>query len=177
MKTCIKCGKTKSLSWFSRKTDAKDGLQPKCKICSATYLSEWYEANRDKHLRQQAEYDAANRDKKNAYNRNRKANNIQVKLSCNLRTRLWLATKRNSKSGSAVRDLGCTITELKDYLEEQFQHGMNWDNYGDWHIDHIRPLASFKLENRDELLKACHYTNLQPLWAADNTSKGCKVPG
>ena len=50
---------------------------------------------------------------------------------------------------------------------------MKWDNYGvgGWHIDHIKPLASFNLENREELLRACHYTNLQPLWATTNIAR------
>jgi hypothetical protein len=49
---------------------------------------------------------------------------------------------------------------------------MNWDNYSfrGWHIDHIIPLTSAK--NEEELIKLCHYTNLQPLWAKDNLSKG-----
>ena len=53
---------------------------------------------------------------------------------------------------------------------------MSWDNWAldGWHIDHIKPLSSFNLENREELKKACHYTNLQPMWAEDNLRKGSK---
>lgn len=65
--------------------------------------------------------------------------------------------------------------ELRAHLEAQFQAGMSWDNYGEWHIDHIKPLASFDLEDTDQLKLACHYTNLQPLWAKDNLSKGAKM--
>lgn len=84
--------------------------------------------------------------------------------------------KKNRKTGSAVRDLGCSIKELKQRLESQFQPGMTWDNYGVyWHIDHIVPLASFNLTNREELLKACHFSNLQPLTVRENLKKGEKV--
>ena len=84
------------------------------------------------------------------------------------------AIKTNAKAGSAVRDLGCTIPELKAHLEAQFQPGMTWDNWSlkGWHIDHIKPLTSFDLTNREQFLQACHYTNLQPLWASENLSKG-----
>jgi hypothetical protein len=84
-----------------------------------------------------------------------------------------LSIRNNQKVGSAVRDLGCSIEELKFYLETQFQEGMSWDNYSlnGWHIDHIVPLTYFDLTDRDQLLKACHYTNLQPLWAEDNHRK------
>ena len=51
---------------------------------------------------------------------------------------------------------------------------MSWDNYGEWHIDHIRPMASFNLQEQEEQLKCCHYTNLQPLWAEENLRKGNK---
>ena len=82
---------------------------------------------------------------------------------------------KSKKSGSAVKDLGCSIKDLKIHLEEQFQEGMNWNNHGSWHIDHRKPLASFDLTKREQLLAAVHFTNLQPLWAKDNLSKGSKV--
>lgn len=97
----------------------------------------------------------------------RRKENIQVRLADNLRIRLRAALKGNFKSGSAVSDLGCSISELKLYIESQFQIGMSWDNWGKgndkWHIDHILPLNSFDLTDREQLLKACHYINLQPL--------------
>ncbi len=51
---------------------------------------------------------------------------------------------------------------------------MSWDNYGEWHLDHIRPLSSFDIADRAQFLIAAHYTNYQPLWAADNISKGSR---
>lgn len=172
MKRCTKCGEMKPFSEFSRKTEAKDGLTPGCKACVAAYRA----SRREEQAVYDAKYYASHRKERAEYERSRKVDDPQFKLACNLRARLGSAIKNHQKSGSAVRDLGCTIAELKEHLEEQFQLGMTWDNYGDWHLDHILPLASFNLENRDELLEACHYSNLQPLWAADNLSKGCKVP-
>jgi hypothetical protein len=89
-----------------------------------------------------------------------------------IRNRISRIFKNNSKRGSAVRDLGCTIEELKIHLESQFEPGMTWENYGEWHIDHIILLSAFNLTKREELLVACHVTNLPPLWAKDNLSKG-----
>jgi hypothetical protein len=89
-----------------------------------------------------------------------------------LRTRLNMAVRSNARAGSAVRDLGCTISAFRDYIETLFWTGMSWNNYGKWHLDHIRPLASFDLTNREQFLAACHFTNIQPLWARDNSRKG-----
>ena len=101
---------------------------------------------------------------------------VTRKIKHSLRTRLNHAIKGVVKTGSAVRDLGCSIEELKRHLESQFAEGMNWDNYGlkGWHIDHIKPLDAFELEDPEELKKACHFSNLQPLWAKDNLKKGAK---
>lgn len=66
--------------------------------------------------------------------------------------------------------VGCSLDDLRKHLEAQFTIGMTWDNYGDWHVDHVVPLCSADTE--EKLYELCHYTNLQPLWAADNISKG-----
>lgn len=100
-------------------------------------------------------------------------NDIQFRLAIVLRKRLYMALVDETKKGSAVDDLGCSVKELKQYLESKFQPDMTWENWGiyGWHIDHIRPMASFDLTKREELLQACHYTNLQPLWVKDHKQK------
>lgn len=99
--------------------------------------------------------------------------NIQLRLGENLRRRLLSALKGTARTGSAVRDLGCSVEHFVQHLESQFQDGMSWDNYGyrGWHIDHIVPISHFDLTDPKQLLAACHYTNLQPLWAIDNFRK------
>lgn len=111
------------------------------------------------------------------YHKNRVKIDIQYKLSCTLRSRFNRALNGNFKSGSAVKDLGCSIPEFKLYIESLFTEGMSWDNHcrSGWHVDHILPLTSFDLTDREQLLKAVNYTNLQPLWFKDNLSKGNKT--
>jgi hypothetical protein len=123
------------------------------------------------------EYYKNHKEKMKNYYFNRLKIDINFKLRHYLRSRLYKAIKIQQKSGSAVDDLGCSIPELKIHLEAQFQEGMSWDNWSctGWHIDHIIPLSSFNLSNREEFLKACHYTNLQPLWAEENFSKNNKI--
>lgn len=102
-------------------------------------------------------------------------NSINNRLARNLRGRLSKAIQFNYKTGSAVRDLGCTINEFKYYLELLWKEGMTWNNYGSginkWSIDHIIPLDSFNLTIREEMLKAVNYMNLQPMWNSDNSRK------
>lgn len=109
----------------------------------------------------------------NSYVKKKSATDIQFRLKRVLRSRLRCAIKDNLKTGSAVRDLGCSVDFLKEYIEKQFKPGMTWENWGyrGWHLDHIKPLALFKLEDRNEFLTACHYTNLQPLWGLENILK------
>jgi hypothetical protein len=139
----------------------------------------YYEKNKG-HIKERVKrYERENRkevsESKRVYALNKRKEDINFKLAGVLRARLNTAIKRRQKSGSAVRDLGCSIEELKKYLESKFQLGVSWDNHGEWHIDHIRPLASFNLEDRQQLLEACNYTNLQPLWAHDNLVKSDKL--
>jgi hypothetical protein len=103
---------------------------------------------------------------------------LAYRLRTALRTRLYLAIKGGYRNGSAVRDLGCSIEQFKQHIEAQFMPGMSWGNWGReqgcWHIDHRRPLASFDLTDRQQFVAASHYSNLQPLWALENLSKGAE---
>ena len=105
--------------------------------------------------------------------------NTKRKLAHNIRLRLRVALRlmRMPRKGSPVSLLGCTIEYLKCHIEKQFHPGMSWKNWSakGWHIDHVKPLASFNLADPSQLAKACHYTNLQPLWAIDNIKKGSKT--
>ena len=99
------------------------------------------------------------------------------RLQENLRGGLWACLSGQRKNSRTMRYVDMTPDELMDYLEERFTEGMSRHNYGEWHIDHIRPKASFDFTGPDmeeQLHIAWHYTNLQPLWARDNLSKGTK---
>lgn len=114
--------------------------------------------------------------KQYAYKKQKLKINPIFKLSEALRRRLLCALKGAAKGGSAVKELGCSVQEAKQYIEAKFQPGMTWDNWGvhGWHLDHIKPLKSFDLTNPEHIKQVCHYTNLQPLWASDNLKKGAK---
>ena len=83
------------------------------------------------------------------------------------------------RAGHPVADLGCTIPEFCEHIERLWTAGMSWESWtqSGWHLDHIRPLASFDLKDRAQFLAAAHFTNYQPLWAADNLKKGGKWSG
>ena len=103
--------------------------------------------------------------------------NKEDKIRRRLRDRLRWAIKEKGyyKGDNALKLVGITIPELKKHLESKFKDGMSWENHGKWHIDHIRPLASFDLEKLEEQREAFYYKNLQPLWAEENLRKATKI--
>ena len=118
------------------------------------------------------------RDSSRDYNKKKCASDPKYKLGRNTRTALWTCLKERSvaKYRSTFQLLGYTIEELMTHLEKGFTEGMTWDNYGEWHVDHIRPMASFKFETVDdpEFKECWRLDNLQPLWWEDNLSKGSR---
>jgi hypothetical protein len=137
----------------------------------------YYQKHKDKIKARCRKYRMNNREKVNKYQKNRYKTDINFKLSGCLTRRINKLLKGINKSKSTLKLLGCTIEHLWIHLEKQFQPGMTKENYGLYHIDHIRPCASFDLTIPEEQAKCFHYTNLQPLWAKDNLSKGAKYDG
>ena len=152
----------------------KKQYREKNKIKIAAHKKEYREKNKNK-ISEHARW----------YQKNRAKIDLIYKLTCALRSRLYKAIKNNYKTGSAIRDLGCTVEELKAHLEAKFYQNygtgevMTWNNWSPhgWHIDHIIPLATIETaEDKFAQTKiCCHYTNLQPLWAKENLSKGAKI--
>ena len=105
----------------------------------------------------------------------RKLNDPLFKLRCNIGGRTSQAFKRKgySKTSKYHEMLGVPYEIASAHIERQFTKGMTWLNHGEWHIDHVIPLAS--ADNEAELINLCHYTNLQPLWAKDNLVKNAKI--
>jgi hypothetical protein len=93
-----------------------------------------------------------------------------------IRTRINKVIKNNIKCKKTLNLLGIpNVKFLKKYLESKFKDGMTWEKRGLIHIDHIIPCASFDLKDPKQQAKCFHYTNLQPLWAKENLSKGAKI--
>jgi DNA-directed RNA polymerase beta subunit len=141
------------------------------------------EKNREKIKENQKKYQKEKRrkiqDKANETRKIKIKNSVEYLISCRLRSRMNHAIKKvmQKKLSSTSDLLGCSISDLKKHIEHKFLPGMSWENYGfrGWHIDHIKPCASFDLTDPTEQKKCFHYSNLQPLWSFDNWSKGART--
>lgn len=197
-KVCNKCGTRKKRSGFNNA-----GAASACRDCHAAYMRAYLQRPEIKHReqsrKQRPEFRAQvleyrqrpdvkcrerARVRRIAKTPARKANvrkyrsATTYKLRKQLRASLLRAIRRGAtKPCSAMKLLGCTVEEFKRHIERQWQPGMSWDNWScnGWHIDHIRPLAAFDLTDPAQVAIACHFTNLQPLWAIDNLVKGDSV--
>jgi hypothetical protein len=144
---------------------------------------EWYEENKDKWNEYIKEYREKNKDKireiKRNYERTRKANDPIYKLINNFRTAIYQVLKENQvqKNGHYFDILKYSPENLIEHLENKFKDNMTWDNYGEWHVDHIKPISSFKItEIGDKEFMSCwSLENLQPLWGKENIRKSNKL--
>ena len=175
---CKTCGEEKEYTLFSKKGKQKPY---ECKSCTNKIGREKRDSNRDEYNRKKREEWMRYNDKRNAARRKnlqkRRDEDSQYRVKMALHVRLYDAVKRQkgTKSTKTLELLGCTVDQLQAFLAAEFTEGMTWENYGEWHIDHIRPCASFNLEDPEEQKTCFHWTNLQPLWALDNIRKGAKT--
>jgi hypothetical protein len=184
MKKCKKCGIDKNLCDFRYRQDRKI-YYSQCKECEKLYKKnrhlknieenknsrkDYYERNKEKIISKVIQYQKEN----NTWMKKYKSDPI-FRMNHNVRGRIreFLNSKKISKKNKTSIIVGCNQQELKEFLEQKFYSDMSWDNYGKWHIDHIIPLSS--AQNEDEILKLCHFSNLQPLWAEDNWKKNSKI--
>lgn len=166
---CTACKEQKQYDLFTKGSSI-------CKICRNKREREKRSANRNYYNTKNLEWRNKNKDAINAKRREREKmrrdSEPAYRLRHNLSTRLYIAVSK--KIGRTFEIVGCSLDELMSHLESKFTDGMSWDNYGEWHIDHIRPCTSFNLDDPAEQLICFHWSNLQPLWAKDNLSKGGK---
>lgn len=198
--TCTKCGTVKPLEDFPKATTGVNGRRGDCRVCRRKYCKDWYSGLPDeqKKARQaregkrewQAAYYQRNKEQYREAGRRWVAENKEKQLASTrsamrkmrsttkgrLHSNISAGVRRGLKSrkhGSTFDILGYSVDQLLSHVERQFLRGMTWDNYGDWHIDHIRPLASFDYETTEDpqFREAWALVNLRPMWAKDNIRK------
>ena len=149
----------------------KKGLIPKNKLSP-----EQKEISLERARERTREWHRQNKDRVNELARERRKD-VNVRIKCNLRKRLSFLLRKNivSKTEQTLDLLGIPFTEFMLYLESKFQVGMSFDNYGEWHLDHIVPCYYFDLTKFQDRQKCFHYTNIQPLWAKDNLVKNKRL--
>lgn len=187
-KICRACGLPKEIDEFRLHKTTKDGRQPKCKSCQREYQKTWYKEYRksgreaayrkEYHKKFMVGWRKTNqhyKDYRKAYYsewHKRPHLRIQAKVSQGIRHAL-----KGLKLGKHWEEIvGYTGEQLITHIENLFKPGMTWENYGGWHLDHIKPRCSFVIESLDSPgLKECWaLSNLQPLWAAENLAKSFK---
>jgi hypothetical protein len=193
---CSKCGQDKpeTTEFFVSRAALASGLTSHCRDCHRDMARGWYARNSKRSSeiaasRRQSDPEAVaqvkrrfwekNRDRLLKYHadwqRNRRSTpkgKIDDRMGARLRRAL--GTKKSSRSWPSL--VGYSLEVLADHLERQFLPGMTWDNIGEWHVDHILPLASFHYETTadPEFKAAWSLANLRPLWGRENYAKGAR---
>lgn len=165
-KKCIKCGNEKECLLFPKKRN-------ECRDCTNAYLRAY-----KKEYRKLSKVKQKNKEYNKEYKKKwRKRTDIRLHRA--MMSYIKRALEIETRSNKIFSKLGYTIQDLKTHIENKFLEGMSWDNYGEWHIDHIvprswTPYCSMEDEN---FSKCWALENLQPLWAKDNISKGNRYAG
>lgn len=145
------------------------------------YKKEYHKKHKDKYSILNKKYQIENKDRinlvKKEYISNKRKTDSLFKLKESISGLIRCSIKNcgYKKQSRTEKILGCSISEFKFYLESMFSDKMSWENYGDWHLDHIIP--SSWANSEEEIIKLNNYKNFQPLWSKDNLSKGNRWAG
>lgn len=164
MKNCSTCKELKLFSDFSRCSKSKSGYQSVCKSCKVISVKKSPSA-----LNKKYKYRKKSKEYMLAYYH-------KTKIARNISRRIRQSLNGERKSDSWSKLVNYNLDDLRKHLESLFQEGMTWDNYGEWHIDHIIPISSFNItsDSCEDFKKCWELSNLQPLWAIDNLKKSNK---
>lgn len=188
---CKECSSQKNKEWREKNQEKRKESLKKCKSANADKIREykrkrkptekekegkkrWTEENAEKLKEYQKHYKKKNQKRLSELEQKRKQSDPVYRIICNIRSRVSDLCKSMSeeRNVSTTKSIGLNRDDFRKYIESKFQEGMTWQNYGDWHIDHIKPLSTATTE--EEVMELNHYTNLQPLWATDNLKKSNK---
>lgn len=173
---CRDCENASALKYYFENREKRIKQMQEWKLNNKSKLQEYRKKNRDYFKN----YKKLNSEKYKEYYKNRERKK-RLNLTYRLHQRMSRSISHHLKSNNLNKNYNCwlkyvdyTVLDLKKHLESKFLEGMNWDNYGKWHIDHIKPKSLFKITNleSEDFKKCWSLDNLQPLWAFDNISKG-----
>jgi len=171
IKKCTICKLEKTLKQYKINLKSNDNFSNICIDCSPKstwtiekqreYGKKYYDNNPDK---MKEKY------KKQSTNINRR-----IRDSLNHRISESLKSNKNNKTNKTIKYIGCEISFFKSWIYNQFQENMSWENYGKWHLDHVKPCSSYDLKNEIDIKECFNWKNYQPLWAKDNLIKNNKI--
>lgn len=204
-KICSKCSIGKEISNFRKEKRTKIGLQSQCKQCekeyrlknrekNIKYMKEYYKKNKKELSQKNKIYREVHKEEKRMQdkiyreNHKKERNEKEIKrknkdsiyrLKCNIRGMIKNSFRRRGfkKKQKGEKIYGCTVNELIEHLiktyEENYNEKWDWNFLKEVHVDHIIPLASANTE--EDVIKLCHYSNLQLLKEKDNLKKKDKI--
>lgn len=180
LKKCSKCGETKPVACFSKRSRSPEGINPRCIACSSIYCKTHREQINAKRRANRREQPELVRNKQNKYQNERRRTDAAFRLRKYVSTAVSTVLKRGGagKHGSCLKKLPFTIEELRTNLEAKWRPGFTWDNYGEvWEIDHVIPQSALPYSSMDDdnFCRCWSLDNLQPLTVSENRSKGCRV--
>lgn len=185
VKKCTKCGQEKAMNVGNFDTIKKNGkivLRPECKPCSRQMTKDYKARNKGKISNYNKTYKALHREDTRDYNREyfryRRQTDIEFRLKTGYRAKVASMIRAEYKNTGSVELLECTHGQFIKWIEFQLEkcYLLTFENYGEvWHLDHVKPCASFDLTDTIEQKQCFHWSNYRPLDRIENMQKSDTV--